>query len=54
MEKEKRLSVRPIMLGLAAGSLWFAMPITESVAAVFATARMQHSHSQPLKGTPQK
>lgn len=39
---------------LAAGSLWFAMPITESVAAVFATARMQHSHNQPPKGTPQK
>lgn len=39
---------------LAAGSLWFAMPITESVAAVFVTARMQHSHNQPPKGTPQK
>ena len=42
----------PVAAG--AGSIWFAMPITELVVAVFVAVRMQHYQKLPLKGAPQK
>ena len=42
----------PVMAG--ANSVWFAMPITELIVAVFVAVMMRHYQKQPIRSEIQK